>query len=79
MRKAIIEQQINLTVFFDNGASHHYTDVSSIIFDGRDAIIQLRDRCLVKNARLFDNMFIKVVDREEPIEEDLIGGGVYFN
>ena len=71
MRVVQIDNRVDVVSYDADGTKHNFKDVSAIIFDGQDAIIQLRDRCLVKHSRLFENMLISVVERDEPIEEPL--------
>lgn len=66
MRVAHIDNRIDVVSYDADGTKHNFEDVAAIIFDGQDAIIQLRDKCLVRHSRLFENMLVSVVERDMP-------------
>ena len=64
------DKQINLIALWGN-KELKLEDVSSIMFDGRDAVVKVRDRCLNQHIRCFDSIVLTVVDRKEPIKEEI--------
>ena len=64
------DKQINIIALCGD-REFKFDDVSCIMFDGRDAVIKMRERCTNQHMRLFDSMVVTVVDRKEPIKEEV--------